>query len=463
MTLTPQGIGKVVLIAACLMSCLVVNPYVRGDGNGYYAWLASAVIDHDVDFRNQYRHADPLFAAAYFDENGDVRPEKTTATGHVSNQWSVGPAVLWAPWFLVAHVVVTVVGVDPADGFASWYRQCCAVGSLFYAVMALAIGVRLARSYGAMARASQVAAVAVMLGTSLFVYAYMLPFHVHAMAAFTVACFLWYWHATPAFVTYRQWAIWGALGGLMTMTYHVNALFGFVVLSAALERWRAGERGRIAVCGLIFAVAAIVVCLPQLIGKTIVYGHPLVTGYQDEFFWWSPRLLATAFSTEHGLLLWTPLIVVALAGCVIAAQKARTMQWMLAAASLFYVVIASYQNWHGLSSFGNRFFVSLTVPFVIGIAVVAERAYHLGRRRSAAFNALLMLLVCWNLGLAFQWGTKMIPSRGPVSPSRMAMQQLDVPSRIITTMRHYLGSRDAFVADIERKDIGESREFRNRR
>lgn len=38
---------------------LLVNPYVRGDGNGYYAWLTSPLLDGDVHFGNQYLRADP--------------------------------------------------------------------------------------------------------------------------------------------------------------------------------------------------------------------------------------------------------------------------------------------------------------------------------------------------------------------------------------------------------------------
>jgi len=113
---------------ALLASVLVVNPYVRGDGNGYYAWLASPIVDRDLDFRNQYRHADPLFRDYVIDADGQTQPGQATPTGHVINQWSIGPAVLWAPWFLAAHAVVSLTGADPQDGYAPIYLRAVAGG-----------------------------------------------------------------------------------------------------------------------------------------------------------------------------------------------------------------------------------------------------------------------------------------------------------------------------------------------
>src|SRR5512132_3781197 len=117
-------------VIALLASAAAVNTHVRGDGNGYYAWLASSVVDHDLDFRNQYRHADALFRNFHIDAAGQPQPDQLTVTGRVSDQWAVGPAVLWAPWFLTAHAVVKAGGMDPQDGYAPIYRRAVATGSV---------------------------------------------------------------------------------------------------------------------------------------------------------------------------------------------------------------------------------------------------------------------------------------------------------------------------------------------
>src|SRR5690606_20092826 len=105
--------------------------------------------------------------------------------------------------------------------------------------------------------------------------------------------------------------------------------------------------------GVAFTVAAVVVSLPQLVGKTIVYGRPWVTGYQDQFFWTEPRVWQTAVSDNHGWITWTPVVALDLAGLVWVWRDQRTMRVWVVCAAVFYWVLASYQNWHGQSSFGN--------------------------------------------------------------------------------------------------------------
>ncbi len=74
MSIARAARGRWILLGLFILSLPLVNPYLRGDGNGYYAYLRSAVIDRDFDFENEFRRGDPLFQTLYFDERGDVRP-----------------------------------------------------------------------------------------------------------------------------------------------------------------------------------------------------------------------------------------------------------------------------------------------------------------------------------------------------------------------------------------------------
>lgn len=442
-----------VAVAALLASLLIVNTHVRGDGNGYYAWLASSVVDHDLDFRNQYQHADPLFRNYHLDAAGQTQPELLTVTGHVADQWAVGPAMLWAPWFLAAHVVVLVTGTDPQDGYAPIYRRAVATGSVAYAFLALLLSGAAAKRFGLSDCAIRAALVVIWGASSLLMYVYMLPFHVHTSAAFTTALFLWYWICRDQPMRRAEWAIWGASYGLMGMTYHVDLVFGLVALHAVRASWSA-RRWRLLADAAAFAAMATLVALPQWISKAIVYGSPLATGYGDQFFWWSPRLWETLFSSNHGAILWTPVIAIGIAGLAMLRRDARVL-WMSAAMAVFYVTIASYQNWHGLSSFGNRFFISLTLPLVIGVAAVIDRATRVGTRATRVTIAAAALLIAWNAGLAFQWASKMIPNRGPVHLRLVGVQQTQVPRLILSYGYRYFTDRDNLIDEIERRDRAE--------
>src|SRR5712671_819211 len=77
-----------------LLSLSFANPYVHGDGVGYYAYAQSLVIDHDLRFEDDWRKANPGFLQERVDADGRLLPEEYTVTGHLRNHFSVGPAIL---------------------------------------------------------------------------------------------------------------------------------------------------------------------------------------------------------------------------------------------------------------------------------------------------------------------------------------------------------------------------------
>jgi len=448
---------------AAVLACLIVNPYLRGDGNGYYAWLVSPVIDHDLDFTNQFRRADPLFQTIMFAEDGTVRPEAITPTGRVGNQWSVGPAVVWAPWFLVAHAGVTlarVLGADvAADGYSWPYLWSVSMGTALYGLLALWWSARVATWLG-YGDTSLLAVLGIGLASSLPVYQLFLPFHVHALAACTVAAFVAYGVRHQQMSRFTEWVCWGAIAGLMVQVYHLNGVFVVGAVWQWIRSVKGTGWGRALGRGVAFTLAAVVVSLPQLVGKAIVYGQPWVTGYQDQFFWMEPRLWQTAFSDNHGWITWTPVVALALGGLVWVWRRHAPMRVWIACAAIFYWVLASYQNWHGQSSFGNRFLVSLTVVLVVGLAVVAHELGKSPRWPRYGMPLLLGVLTVWNVGFVFQWGTNIIPNRGPVSMTTVARNQITVvPLRIAGFVGRYLGDRKRAQGEVEHADQVERRSY----
>ena len=440
-----------------VLSLVFVNPYLRGDGNGYYAWLRSPLIDGDVEFGNEYLHADPTFRTAFVDEAGRPTALMRTATGKAENQWSSGPAVLWLPAFGLAHALAHM-GVGVPDGFSPVYLWMVAFSTAIYGFLAVVMGADLARRMG-QARWAVLAAAAVLFASPLPVYMYILPFHVHALAAFSTALFFWWGFVRVTDWRPRHWAVWGLCGGLMLAVYYVQALF----LAAAAWRLltdRGTWRDRI-VAALAFAAGMLPFVALHLLSRYALYGSMFKTGYRDQFYWLSPRLLATAFSTEHGLFLWSPVIAIALAGLFALARRRPDARVMLAMWALLFYVIASYQNWHGQSSFGNRFFLSLTVLFVPGVAVVLG---WLHARRRAAPAALVAALILWNAGFMFQWGLNIVPSRGPVNFAEVARNQVTVvPARFVSMLGRYFRDRQGLTREVESGDIEERERYRLRR
>lgn len=456
-----------VLLGLFILTVVLINPYIRGDGNGYYAYVRSLIIDGDLHFENEYRLGDPAFVRSAFDVEGRLTDGMRLPSGHVRNQWAVGSSVLWAPFFVAAHGLVRLTnslgGSVQADGYSLPYRWLVALGTAVYGFLAILLSFRVAAHLTTRADAL-VAAIGIWFASPLPVYAYFLPFQAHALAAFAVALFIWYWWRTAGARSLWQWWVWGLSAGLMVAVYYVNAL---LIVISALDLVRLWARQRrlagAALAGVAFAGGVVLALLPHWVTRWVLFRSVLVTGYSDEFFWTSPRLLEVGWASEHGMFLWTPILLLAVAGLALMARRDLTVAGpALLCLALFYYTIAAFQNWHGQSSFGNRFFVSLTPLFVMGLAWLVCRARAVTSRWLV--HGVVALLIAWNIGFIFQWGSKLVPNRGPVDFPTVARNQVTaVPSRLFSFGLRYLTMKDEVISEVEREDFIESTRYRLKR
>jgi hypothetical protein len=458
------------LLVIFALTLPLANPWVRGDGVGYYAYARALLIQRNLDFAPDYQHANASFREARLDDAGEPKPDFRTPTGHLDNHFTIGPAILWSPFLILAHAGVLIArefgSSGSADGFSAPYRLAMVFGTALCGFLGIFLAFRIAKKF-VDEQWALLAAIAIWWGSSIPVYMYFNPSWSHAHSAFAVALFFWYWLKTKDGRSARQWILLGAIAGLMLNVYYANAmLLTIVAIEAVLvlsDAIRAGKSGVIpGLLGsyLLFSVTILICFSPTLISKQIVYGSPLETGYIpiDLWNWKSPYFLQVLFSANHGLFSWTPLLLLSAIGIFLFWRKApRIGGPALCAALAFYYFIASYPDWAGISSFGNRFFVSLTVLFVIGLAVLIEKIAGFFNSRKAATIVASVVLACflvWNLGLMFQWGSHLIAPRGPISWGEVASNQFRiVPVQITRQLRDYLFRRKQMMHNIEQRDV----------
>jgi Dolichyl-phosphate-mannose-protein mannosyltransferase len=459
------------LVAVFLLSLPLVNPWVHGDGVGYYAYARALLIEHRLDFAPDWKHANQSFILGREDAHGNILPSEYTETGHLRNLWSIGPSMLWLPFLAVTHggvILADHLGARiPADGFSAPYRYTMALATCFYGFLGLWLSFLLARAYFDGKWAS-LATIGIWGASSLTVYMYFNPSWSHALSAFVVALFLWYWHRTRQDRSLGQWILLGLISGLMVDVYYPNGIFLLVpLLEAATEYagdWKAAADsfGRIVrrLRMHIFYVGAFAFALlPTLISRRIIFGSPVRTGYYQAHAWrWtSPALWSVLFSADHGLLAWTPILIAACAGLILFLRVDRAFAAkLIACAVAFYLLIAFYPDWDGLSSFGNRFFVSLTPIFILGLAALFDRlARAWNPRRTFALTApSTALLILWNFGMMYQWGMHLVPVRGPISWREAVYNQFAVvPSHAARDLERYFLRRGKLMQHIENEDV----------
>jgi hypothetical protein len=463
-----------ILFFLFILTLPLLNPWVRGDGVGYYAYARAPLIEHSLDFTRDYQFANESFREARFDEQGRVRGEYFTRTGHLDNHFTVGPAMLWSPFLILVHAGILLAqrfgSTVPADGFSAPYRFAMAFATALYGFLALWLSFRLARKYVGPLW-SFLATLAIWWASSLPVYIYFNPSWSHAHSAFVCALFLWYWDRTREHRSLCQWLLLGAISGLMLDVYYANLMLLGVLLVEAIPQYRNSVRSGWAASPTVaqllsrhalFAIALLVLMVPTFVTRAIVYGGPFESGYVSlrNYLWGSPVFFRLLFSSNHGLFSWTPLLALAILGLVLFAFRLPKIGVpFLVALGAFYLFISFYPDWAGISSFGNRFFVSLTALFILGLGYLLEVvADRLARPRAALAlsSAMLACFVLWNVGLIYQWGVHLVPARGPVSFRNVAYNQFFVvPARFSSTVHTYFFRRSDLMQQIENKDLQE--------
>ncbi len=466
-----------ILVVLFFLTLPLVNPWVRGDGVGYYAYIRSLLIEHKLDFANDWRAANESFSMGRVRPDGSINPQEYTQTGHLDNHFAVGPAILWAPFLVPVHYVLLVLkkfGFKvQTTGYSRPYIVTMALATALYGFLGLLISFRLACLYTD-ERWAFLATLGIWFASSLPVYMYFNPSWSHAHSVFAVAVFLWYWQRTWQGRTPTQWVILGLISGLVLDVYYANIAVLLVPFVESLQGywrcWSAPGRdwhalGRLFGSNLLYCLATLIAFSPTLITRQIIYGHPLSFGYGDVDVtqWASPRLGSVLFSSDHGLLVWTPILIFAVAGIFLVFRQDRPLAAYLVTALLaLYYLIAIDSCWDGISSFGNRFFISLTPMFVLGLAVFCRdlaRWVKGARQGMAIASSVTALLIVWNLAFMFQWGTHMVPARGPISWKQMVRNQfIAVPQRAASDVAAYFENRAALMLHIEQDDVRQLKE-----
>jgi hypothetical protein len=423
------GIAPIWLIALFVLSLPAVNVRLyASDEVQYFAFLRSLWFDRDVSFDNEYRY---LYehGVAQFDGFRETFLENATETGLRINFGTMGPAVLWAPFYGVADLSVIAgraLGWNlTRDGYSWPYLAAVCYGSAFYGFAAVLLSARFARRLTGLAIGP---AVAVWIGTPLLFYMYLAAGMAHAVSAFAVALMLTTWLSVREKWTTRGAVALGAIAGLIVMVREqdVVLLAGPIVDYGRYLVGRARARGldlREEIHVPIAALAAFVgVYLPQLLAYLSLNDRPgpsrLVT---RKLSWWSPHGLQVLLSPEHGFVFWTPLAVIAVVGLVLVLRRRDRVRSSTRAedappAPIAFALLLSFaahvyisgcvDSWTVAGAFGQRRFVAVTAILVAGIAAAWQHT-PAGRPRWMA-GALIALTVWWNLGLMALFGARMM-------------------------------------------------------
>jgi hypothetical protein len=377
---------------------LQLGARLQSDGFYYFAYLRSLAFDRDVDFTNDYKLLGLGDKAHLFNP---------TPTGHAQSAWTIGPAILWSPFFAIAHPIahrLQAAGADVStNGISYPYRQAVCVAGLFYGLLGCWFIWRLASMFfnGRVAAASTAF---VVIGSFMFWYIVKEPSMTHAPSMAGVAAFIWMWAATRERRTTWQWALLGALAGFIGLIRWQNVLFAILPAWDALSvlaRTRRPDRETL-IGAAAFTGCAVVGFLPQMLAWRAIYGSFLaVSPVGPQIRWWDPHLVDILWSSRNGLFSWSPALYVGAIGLLVFARARPAIGVpIIVTTSVMWYFNASIQDWWGSAGYGGRRFDGTIAFFALGAAAFAERAIEWTRRHPFRMVAAAgTLLVIWNLTL----------------------------------------------------------------
>ena len=289
------------------------------DGYYYYVYLRSVQVDGDLDLTNEYQ------------KWGNIFKFGPTSTGHARNIFGVGPAILWAPFFLIAHALA-LIGIQlgyplSPDGMSRFHQVITFYGSLLFGWLAVLFCYHCARRLFGRAHALWAALGAALAGPLPY-YCMSHASYSHAGAAMASSLLVLLWLSWREDWTLKRWLLWGTSAGLVVLVRPALAAFLLLPLLEGIRFIWALQRGgpphpwhriREPILG---ALGALLVFSPQLVAWKILFGTFWHLPQGEGFLRWSDMLWpSTLFSPRNGLFTSAPLMVLALIGLVLAIRN----------------------------------------------------------------------------------------------------------------------------------------------
>jgi hypothetical protein len=347
------------------------NKVIDNDVVSYYAYLPAAVIFHDLNFS--------FVKNLPADFEGKIWLG-TAPNGKPVLRMTMGLAILWLPFFLLAHLMAHLLGVSTL-GYSWPYSFSIFVAAVFYLLVGLVFLRKILQKYFT-DRIAGITLALVVLATNLMYYVISEPGMSHVFSFALITAFLYYtleWTGKP---TFPLSIILGLLSGLIVLIRPVNGLvliFPLLIRLSSVSDAKARVVSNlkfIAVAG----ISAFLIVLPQLVYWKIQTGHFVFNSYMEsgKFYFFSPNVINGLFSFRKGWLIYTPVMFFALTGLFFLNKYAKGLQLATSVfLGLFIYVIFSWWCWWYGGSYGSRPMIEiygiLAIPMAASLTVLTKR------------------------------------------------------------------------------------------
>lgn len=359
----------------------------------YYSYLPALFIEHDLsyDFMKTVE-PDSHWRQLWFYNNED---------GTKSMKMTMGLSFLYLPFFLLAHLLAGWLGYTQ-DGFSVPYQVLLALSCIVYAFIGLCILRKVLLKYFN-EHITAITLAVIVFGTNLWSGTVFEPGLSHPYLFMLIAIFLYFtikWFEQPK---YKTIIVAGFTAGLITLIRPTDILYLLIPILFGVTSWKGFTKrlklfwqNKIQI--MVFAVCVFMVFIPQMIHWKYISGHWLLYSYGVErFYFLKPHLLSGLFSYRKGWFIYTPTMLVAIAGIFLLKKYAKDFFWLiLIFLPLNVWIILSWWCWWYGGCFGMRPMIESYALLIFPLAACIQFIWE---KRILVLKVAFAFLVAGFVGL----------------------------------------------------------------
>jgi len=347
---------------------------IAWDVKAYYGYLPAIFIEKD--FKMQFPNV--------LDDRGSFRYFRETApNGGRLFKTSMGMAIMYAPFFFIAHHYAEKMGYE-THGFSTPYAFALMFSCVFYVLIGLIFLRRLLLKYFK-DKIVAITLILIFLATNLHIYVYLEgPMsHGYSFALFCVFLYL-----IEKWQDKQSWGttiFLGLLVGLISLVRPSNGIVVILFLLYNVTNLRdirtrmllfLKNYGKI----IVMVVCVVLIWLPQLLYWKSVTGNWFYYSYgsDERFFFNNPQILPVLFGFRKGWLIYAPVMIFALIGVGMLWKTNKKYFYPLVLFLMIniYIVSSWWCWWYG-GGFGMRALIEsyaiLAIPLATFLTWLAKQ------------------------------------------------------------------------------------------
>ncbi len=372
------------------------------DVYGYYLYLPAIFIYDDL---TELKFQEEIFET--YNPSGSYYHSHQMEDGKQSLRYPMGVCFFYLPFFLLAHLFASISPDFLADGFSLPYQFAISMASVIYSILGLAVLRKVLLKYFSDGATALTLALLV-LGTVLLNYAAIDGGMTHSYLFALYAAVLWLtirWHESPHWLTALGLGASIGLAGLTRPTdallVIVPVLWGIENRETFLQKWQLIRKHwwQFVIAGAAMGAVGSL----QLLYWKLTTGHFIFYSYGDiGFNFRDPKIIKGLFSYRKGLVMYSPVMLIALLGIYAHFKRHKTSFlaiWAYMLVALY--VLFSWSIWWYGGGLGGRplvqTFALLAFPMAAFVSWVMEQ------KRWIAWPIYGLLIMGTEINLNFHW------------------------------------------------------------